>query len=412
MPADGALPALAAEGASDRSFGLYVHVPFCAVRCGYCDFNTYTALELGPPSLPGASAAGYAGSAVEEIRLAASVLDAAGLPPRPVSTLFVGGGTPTLLPAQALVSVVRAAASAFGLAEGVEITTEANPDSVTPESLAELAAGGFTRVSFGMQSAVPHVLRTLDRTHDPDRIAPVVGWARDAGLQVSLDLIYGTPGESPDDWQASLDAVTALQPDHVSAYALVVEEGTAMAAAVRRGALPVPDPDDLAAKYEAADETLDAAGYDWYEVSNWTSRDDARCRHNLGYWAGDDWWGVGPGAHSHVGGVRWWNVKHPVAYAGRLAAGESPAAAREVLDPQARHTEAVMLGVRLREGLPTSALVQAALPGATPGPDVGRTVDDLVREGLLDDEAAPHRVVLTRRGRLLADLVVRRLLGW
>ncbi len=411
MPVDGALPSHAARGALDRSFGLYVHVPFCAVRCGYCDFNTYTALELGPPSLPGASVAGYAGSVVDEIALAAATLDASGVPSRPVSTLFVGGGTPTLLPAGELVAVVRAAADTWGMADDVEVTTEANPDSVTPQSLQELADGGFTRVSFGMQSAVPHVLRTLDRTHDPARIGPVVSWAREAGLQVSLDLIYGTPGESTADWQASLDAVTSLRPDHVSAYALVVEEGTAMAADVRRGRLPSPDPDDLAAKYEVADEALTAAGYGWYEVSNWASEDDARCRHNLGYWSGDDWWGIGPGAHSHVGGVRWWNVKHPAAHAGRLAAGQSPAAAREVLDPGARHTEAVMLGVRLRGGLPAEALL--GTPGvADGGHDVVRVVDEMVGEGLLDAEAAPHRVVLTRRGRLLADLVVRRLLGW
>ena len=328
-----------------------------------------------------------------------------------MSTVFVGGGTPTLLPAADLVSVLRAADEHWGLADDVEVTTEANPDSVTPQSLRELAEGGFTRVSFGMQSAVPHVLRTLDRTHDPCRIGAVVAWARDAGLQVSLDLIYGTPGESAADWQASLDAAVSHRPDHVSAYALVVEEGTAMAVAVRRGKLPAPDPDDLAAKYEAADEALGAAGYDWYEVSNWADGDDARCRHNLGYWTGDDWWGVGPGAHSHVGGVRWWNVKHPAAYAGRLAAGESPAAAREVLDLQARHTEAVMLGVRLRSGLPVGALV-SGLPGSPSVADVDDTASTLVGEGLLDAEAAPHRVVLTRRGRLLADLVVRRLLGW
>ncbi len=411
MPADGSLPAQVADGAADRRFGLYVHVPFCTVRCGYCDFNTYTALELGPPSLPGASAAGYAATAIGEMGLAARVLDSSGVPARPVSTVFVGGGTPTLLPAADLVSVLRAADEHWGLADDVEVTTEANPDSVTPQSLRELAEGGFTRVSFGMQSAVPHVLRTLDRTHDPSRIGAVVAWARDAGLQVSLDLIYGTPGESAADWQASLDAAVSHRPDHVSAYALVVEEGTAMAVAVRRGKLPAPDPDDLAAKYEAADESLGAAGYDWYEVSNWADGDDARCRHNLGYWTGDDWWGVGPGAHSHVGGVRWWNVKHPAAYAGRLAAGESPAAAREVLDLQARHTEAVMLGVRLRSGLPVGALV-SGLPGSPSVADVDDTASTLVGEGLLDAEAAPHRVVLTRRGRLLADLVVRRLLGW
>ena len=406
VPDDGSLPPSVAVGAADRALGLYLHVPFCATRCGYCDFNTYTALELGPPELPGASAAGFATTAVDEIALAARVLARAGLPPRPVSTVFVGGGTPTLLPSSDLVRMLDAARTELGLADGAEVTTEANPDSVTPASLAELAAGGFTRVSFGVQSVVPSVLRTLDRTHDPERVPQVVGWARDAGLQVSLDLIYGTPGETDDDWAASLAAAVALAPDHVSAYALVVEDGTALAASVRRGRVAAPDPDVLATRYEMADDALTASGLGWYEVSNWARDDARRCRHNLGYWRGDDWWGVGPGAHSHVGGVRWWNVKHPAAYAARLAAGRSPAAAREVLDAGARSVETVLLGSRLREGLD---------PALVPAEGAGQ-VEALRTEGLLEPDgngsAAPGRLVLTRRGRLRADLVVRRLLGW
>ena len=292
--------------------------------------------------------------------------------------------------------------SELGVAVGAEVTTEANPDSVTPASLAELAAGGFTRVSFGMQSAVPHVLTILDRRHDPLRVPDVVAWARDAGLSVSLDLIYGTPGESLDDWGRSVDAALACEPDHVSAYALVVEPGTRMAGLVRRGLLPGTDEDDLAAKYEQADAAFAAAGLPWYEVSNFARTAAEACRHNLGYWRGDDWWGVGPGAHSHVGGVRWWNVKHPAAYASRLAAGLSPAQGREVLDDDVRLTETVLLGVRLAEGLDAAVLPQA-----------GREhLATLVEDGLLDAEAAPHRVVLTRRGRLLADAVVRVLLGY
>jgi oxygen-independent coproporphyrinogen-3 oxidase len=273
---------------------------------------------------------------------------------------------------------------------------------VTPESLAELAAGGFTRVSFGMQSVVPHVLATLERTHDPARVPQAVAWAREAGLAVSLDLIYGTPGESVADWRASVEAALACDPDHVSAYALVIEEGTKMAAQVRRGQIPAPDPDDEAAKYEIADEMLAAAGYHWYEVSNWARTPADACRHNIGYWRGDDWWGVGPGAHSHVGGVRWWNVKHPAAYAGRIAAGASPAQGREVLDDDSRAVEDVMLRVRLAEGLDAERLGEAGR-AAVPG---------LVAAGWVDAKAAPHRVVLTRRGRLLADAVVRVLLGW
>jgi len=291
----------------------------------------------------------------------------------------------------------------FGLAEDAEVTTEANPDSVTPAGLKVLADGGFTRVSVGMQSAVPAVLHVLERTHDPDNVARAVGAARDAGLQVSLDLIYGTPGESGEDWRASLRAAMALEPDHISAYALVVEEGTKLAAQVRRGEVPAPEDDDEAAKYELADELLGQAGFDWYEVSNWARGPSTRCRHNVGYWRDGNWWGIGPGAHSHVGGVRWWNVKHPNAYAARLAAGESPAHGRETLTDDQRYDERVLLGVRLAQGLPVADLR-----------DEGRrAVAGLIADELIDAAAAlrRQRVVLTRQGRLLADTVVRRLLG-
>ena len=400
-PADGALPASAVGGDADRRFGVYLHVPFCRIRCGYCDFNTYTASELGG----GADQAGYAATAAGEIDLAARVLDRAGTAARPASTVFFGGGTPTLLPPEDLAALLDAVRGRFGLADGCEVTTEANPDSVSEQSLAQLAEAGITRVSFGMQSAVPRVLAVLDRTHDPERVPLVLEWARRAGLAVSLDLIYGTPGESLADWQASLQAALAGEPDHVSAYALVVEEGTRLAARVRRGEVTAPDDDDLADKYEAADEAFTAAGLHWYEVSNWARTEADACRHNLGYWRGDDWWGVGPGAHSHVGGVRWWNVRHPRAYAERLAAGVSPAQAREVLDAGQRHSERVLLGVRLASGLPLADL-----------DDAGRqAVAGLIADGLLQGSAAlgagglPRRAVLTRTGRLLADSVVRRL---
>jgi len=399
-PADGALPESVRAGADERAFGLYLHVPFCTVRCGYCDFNTYTATELGG----GASQASYASTAVREVALAGDVLRRAGLPARPVSTVFVGGGTPTVLPADDLVGMLRAVRDTWGLSDDAEVTTEANPDSVTPQSLAALAAGGFTRVSFGMQSAVPHVLRTLERTHDPARIPDVVRWARDAGLDVSLDLIYGTPGESLDDWRTSLDAALATGVDHVSAYALVVEDGTRMAVQVRRGELVLPDADDQAAKYELADDLLTAAGLAWYEVSNWARGPEHACRHNLAYWRGDDWWGIGPGAHSHVGGVRWWNVKHPRAYASRLEQGLSPAAGREVVDDEAAALERLMLGVRLAEGMSLAELSS----------DGRARVAGLVADGLVDGRRAltERRLVLTRRGRLLADLVVRTLAGF
>jgi putative oxygen-independent coproporphyrinogen III oxidase len=396
-PPDGRLPRGALASLLERPFGVYVHVPFCSVRCGYCDFNTYTLTELGAD---GASVATYADAALRELDLAASVL---GPTPPEARTVFVGGGTPTMLAAADLVRMLRGIRDVFGLADDAEVTTEANPDSVTPEGLQALADGGFTRVSLGMQSAVPHVLRVLERTHDPDNVGRAVEAARAAGLQVSLDLIYGTPGESEQDWRASLDAAVALAPDHISAYALVVEEGTKLAAQVRRGQVPAPEDDDEATKYELADDVLGSAGYGWYEVSNWALREDARCRHNVGYWSDGNWWGIGPGAHSHVGGVRWWNVKHPNAYAGRLASSVSPAQGRETLTADQRYDERVLLGVRLVEGLPVGDLHGE-----------GRlAVAGLVADGLVDGSATlrRQRVVLTRRGRLLADTVVRRLLG-
>ncbi len=397
-PEDGSLPAPALAGLGARPFGFYVHVPYCTVRCGYCDFNTYTASELG--DVPGASRATYADAAVAEIRHARRVLGDRDLP---VDTVFFGGGTPTLLPPGDLTRIVAVIAEEFGLAADAEVTTESNPDSVSLADLALLREGGVSRVSFGMQSAVPHVLRVLDRTHDPRRVPQVVAWAREAGFdQVSLDLIYGTPGESLDDWRVSLEAALACDPDHVSAYALIVEDGTALARQVRRGLVPMTDDDDLADKYLLADDALESAGLGWYEVSNWARTSPAACRHNVGYWTGGDWWGVGPGAHSHVGGVRWWNVKHPTSYAVRVGQGLSPAHGREVLDADTRRVERVLLETRLRQGLPTGVLDEAGV-AALPG----QLARGLVEPGPL----AAGRVVLTTRGRLLADGVVRDLLS-
>jgi putative oxygen-independent coproporphyrinogen III oxidase len=396
-PADGSLPESALTTVGERPFGFYVHVPFCTVRCGYCDFNTYTASELGTG--PGASRASYADAAVEEVRLARRVLGDRDVP---VQTVFFGGGTPTLLPPSDLARVVAAIDEEFGLADDAEVTTESNPDSVSVEDLTLLREGGINRISFGMQSAVPHVLAVLDRTHDPRRVPKVVDWARSAGFdQVSLDLIYGTPGETLADWQASLDSALSCTPDHLSAYALIVEEGTALARQIRRGEVPMTDDDDLADKYLAADDALAKAGLGWYEVSNWARDDAARCRHNLLYWTGGDWWGAGPGAHSHVGGVRWWNVKHPTAYAGRIGSGASPAHARELLEPETRRVERVLLEIRLSDGLPLDVL-----------DDTGRSqVPALAARRLVDVPALDRgRVVLTRDGRLLADAVVRDLL--
>jgi putative oxygen-independent coproporphyrinogen III oxidase len=407
-PLDGLLPASVVQDAASRNLGVYIHVPFCRVRCGYCDFNTYTAIELR-----GAKRDDYADQAIAELRQAERVLAAAGLPERTASTVFFGGGTPTMLPASDLARMLGAVREGWGLESGAEITTEANPDSVDAEYLLALAEAGFTRVSFGMQSAVPRVLATLERTHDPERIPLVVDWARAAGLDVSLDLIYGTPGESLADWRASIEQAVAQAPDHLSAYALIVEDGTKLARQIRRGEVAEPDDDLAADMYELADELLGRAGYNWYEVSNWARGSAAavdnlldgaehRSRHNLAYWQGHDWWGVGPGAHSHVGGVRWWNVKHPAAYAERIASGQSPAAGRETLDNETRRVERVLLGVRIRDGLPMTELDAA-----------GRlAVAGLIADELVEAVAALHgTVVLTLRGRLLADAVVRRLVG-
>jgi oxygen-independent coproporphyrinogen-3 oxidase len=376
-PRDGALPVHALAGLGTRPFGVYVHVPFCTTRCGYCDFNTYTDL--------GGLQASYADLVVAELRLARDVL---GDPPV-VETVFFGGGTPTLLPAADLARVLRAIDDELGLAPGAEVTTEANPESVDRRSLEALREGGFTRISFGMQSAVPHVLAALDRTHTPGRPQEAVREANEAGFeQVSLDLIYGAPGESDDDWQHSLDAALEAEPTHVSAYALIVEEGTRLGRQVARKEVEVADDDAMADRYLMADTALGSLG--WYEVSNWGEP----CRHNLGYWQGGDWWGAGPGAHSHVGGVRWWNVKHPTAYAQRVAGG-SPAQAREVLTEEDQRVERVLLELRLRTGLSRDLLRDAGAAAA----------ERYVHDGMLTSEDG--RLVLTTRGRLLADAIVR-----
>ena len=396
LPSDGSLPVAVRAEVGQRSFSVYVHVPYCATRCGYCDFNTYTAADLGG----GASQASYAADAIAELALARTVLGDAGLP---VQTVFFGGGTPTVLPVADLAAMLGAVESQFGLAADVEVTTEANPESVDAASLRQLRDAGFTRISFGMQSARSHVLATLDRHHTPGLAVQRVAEAKAAGFaHVSLDLIYGTPGESDADWQASLDVAIAAEPDHISAYSLIVEDGTRLAGQVARGELSRPDDDMLADRYLMADAALSGAGFGWYEVSNWAKR-GGKCRHNLAYWRSFDWWGIGPGAHSHVGGVRWWNVKHPTAYAARVRAGLSPGFARECLDAEAQRVERVLLGLRLSDGLPLDVLDEAGR----------RTAGAEVDAGLLEPAAfAAGIAALTLSGRLVADGIVRRLLGY
>ena len=400
-PPDGRLSRTTLDAAFGVPFGAYVHVPFCETRCGYCDFNTYTSAEL-----PGISRGTYADTVLQEIRLAADVLtdgDALGDRIPPLTSIFFGGGTPTLLPAEHLGLIIREITDRFGLAEDVEITTEANPETVTPGYFHRLREAGFTRVSLGMQSAVPKVLAVLDRTHRAGRPEAAVAEARAAGFEhVNLDLIYGAPYETDADWEQSLRAAVAAGPDHISAYALVVEQGTALARQVSAGVVPAPDDDVAADRYVMADEILGAAGYEWYEVSNWARGQRAACRHNELYWSDANWWGFGPGAHSHVSGVRWWNVKHPTRYAAALEAGRSPAAGRETLDPAARYTEKIMLGVRMRAGLPTYELTEHARA----------SLPQLASWGLIDTGLMNvGQVVLTQRGRLMADAVVRELLS-
>ncbi len=391
-PADGTLPDPSAAAFGLRDFGFYVHVPFCASRCGYCDFNTYTALELaGSSSVAQSTFAEHLGA---EVDLAREVLGDRRVS---VSTVFVGGGTPTLITPDALGSVLARIDSRFGLADGAEVTVEANPDSVDPTSLRRLREVGFNRISFGMQSAVPHVLGVLDRTHTPGGALQAVAEARAAGFdQVSLDLIYGTPGESLAEWQTTIDSALSAGVGHVSAYALIVEPGTRLAAAVRRGDISAPDDDLMADMYDLADEAFAAAGLPWYELSNWAVPGQ-ECRHNIGYWRGADWWGAGPGAHSHVAGTRWWNVKHPAAYVQRLEAGQSPAVGREVLDPTTRAVEEIMLEVRMAGGIDVAGL----------SAEQRVELDRVVADGL--GHVSGGRFRLTRPGRLLADAVVRRL---
>ena len=390
-PVDGSLPKSVVPGANERDFGLYIHVPFCAARCGYCDFNTYTASELD-----GVSQQTYPQMAARELELAHEVMTRVGLPPRPLSTVFFGGGTPTLLGPKPLVMLLDRARQLWGVEPGAEITVEANPDSVGADDLAALAGGGVTRVSFGVQSANLEVLATLDRTHDPKLVPQVVADARAAGLQVSLDLIYGAPGETLEQWKQTLAYAVSLAPDHLSAYSLIVEPGTKLAARMKRGELAPIDEDLHADMYVLADQTLMAAGYRWYEISNWARSLDHHSRHNEAYWKSHDWWGIGPGAHSHIGGLRWWNVKHPSAYATRMEQGFSPAHARETLTPEQHHMERILLGLRMNSGIPTAWVGSEAPP----------LLAQWVSRGLLDGQALlSGRIVLTQSGRLVADLL-------
>lgn len=373
------------------SFGVYLHVPFCATRCGYCDFNTYTPGQLGS----GATQGDYLDAIVAELEMA--VVKHPELA-RGADTVFVGGGTPSMLGASGLRRLLDGVRNSFGLADDAEVTTESNPESTSPEFFEGLAEAGFTRVSLGMQSAVPHVLATLDRTHTPGRPAAAVAEARAAGFEhINLDVIYGTPGESMADLDTTLEAVLATEVDHVSAYSLIVEPGTAMARKVRRGELPMPDDDDLADRYERIDAALSQVGFFWYEVSNW-AKPGGQCRHNMLYWRDGNWWGAGPGAHSHLDGTRFYNVKHPARYAATISGGELPVKDSEGLTAEDRHTEKIMLGLRLAEGIDANLLGEDELDKARRQAEAGMVEFVSVDGG--------QRIQLTNRGRLLADAII------
>ena len=381
----------------NSELAFYVNIPYCARRCGYCDFNTYTPSELSISSDLSGVSRDYIDLLIAEINSARKISKADLVP-----TIFFGGGTPTLMEPADLGRVVTAIKNNFDLAPNAEITTEANPDTVTPAKLAELREAGINRISFGMQSAVPHVLAALDRTHNPANVARSVNDARAAGFdEVSVDLIYGTPGESMSDWQESIDVALSLPISHISAYALIVEQGTKLGAQVKRGEVVMPDYDETADKYVLADAKFGAAGLNWYELSNW-SKAGSESRHNLAYWNGDNWWGAGPGAHSHIDGRRWWNVKHPTAYKEKISSGQSPMHEEEVLNDEQKNSERMMLEIRLAKGIDAKTLDSGQLA----------ILESFKNQGhLLADSWAAGRIVLSTSGRLIADRIVREILS-
>lgn len=393
-------------------FEVYIHVPFCMRRCGYCDFNTYTAVDMGA----GASRGNYANMVIREMSIVRDWQSAHGIDEPEAATVFFGGGTPTILKASDLVAMLNAVRDTWSIAENAEITTEANPDTVNADYVKELADGGFNRISFGMQSAVPSVLKTLDRTHTPANVAAGVAAANAAGMRSSVDLIYGAPGESLDDWRTSVRTAIDLGVNHISAYALTVAPNTKMGRQIAAGTLPTPDDDDEATKYEIADDLLDAAGLEWYEISNW-ARPGYESQHNLGYWRNVDWAGFGPGAHSHYGnvlgveqsapeektetvktsGLRSWDIAHPRMWGQAINAGDVPWSGSERISKEENLEEIIMLGLRMREGLDLSRLGNTAdMARIQPMEDEGLIV---IRDG---------RVIPTRTGRLLNDTIIER----
>ena len=376
----------------DLSF--YVHIPYCVKRCGYCDFNTYTPSELRDGGTLETVSHDYIDGVLREIDIAFKQA------PGSVPTIFFGGGTPSLLPARDLGRVISSIRQKWDVAEDCEITLEANPDTVNAQKLREFREVGFNRVSFGMQSAIPHVLAVLDRTHNPENVERVVTEARDAGFEsMSLDLIYGSPGESLEDWRTSVETALALGINHLSAYALIVESGTKLAAQIKRGELAMPNDDLMADMYLLVDEMCERAGLSWYELSNW-SKPSHQSRHNVAYWKNSNWWGLGPGAHSHINGTRWWNVKHPTAYKNALLNSQSPIQECEILTPQQISDEKFMLSIRMNYGILLADLTADQISRVEVYRASGHVSALLWNEGSLQ---------LTAQGRLIADRIVREL---
>lgn len=397
-------------------FEVYIHVPFCMRRCGYCDFNAYTAIDMGA----GASRDNYANMVIREMAIVRDWQERHGIVEPPAGTVFFGGGTPTILKAADLAAMLDAVRETWGIADNAEITTEANPDTVNADYVRELADGGFNRISFGMQSAVPHVLKTLDRTHTPENVAAGISAANAAGMRSSVDLIYGAPGESLDDWRTSVNTALDLEVNHISAYALTVAPNTTMGRRIAAGMLPTPDDDDEATKYEIADALLSAAGLEWYEISNW-ARPGYESRHNLGYWRNVDWAGLGPGAHSHYDAaalsergavrrgqadgedsataLRSWDIAHPRLWGSAISEGKIPWAGSENITVEENLEETIMLGLRIREGLDIARLGNAIAE---------TTWRELEHDGLITIEH--HHAIPTLRGRLLNDTIIAKLL--
>ena len=375
----------------------YIHIPYCSKRCGYCDFNTYTPSELKITSGVNEISSAYIDLANQEIDLAKNKIGQ----DITVGSIFFGGGTPSLMQPLDIGKVINKIKSDFHLADSAEITLEVNPDSVDKDKLSQFLDVGINRLSFGMQSAVPHVLKTLDRTHNPENLPKVTGWAKELGFnEISVDLIYGTPGESMQDWQQSIDSALSLPISHISAYALIVEPGTKLAAQIKRGEIEQIDDDLTAEKYLVADKSFSTAGFHWYELSNW-AKNDSKSQHNLSYWNGENWWGIGPGAHSHINGERFWNVKHPNSYKEKIQKNELPIQDSEILQASQIESERLMLSIRLTSGIETKSLNNQQI----------QDLSTYVKTGHLNQSDWQNgRATLTLNGRLIADRIVREIL--